>query len=79
MEGNVWEWTSDNLSIAPAAASADDSQVAATQKILKGGWRQVRKTVVPASLGEQMTLAPQASLANVGFRCIRRLQPGHNQ
>jgi serine/threonine-protein kinase len=79
MEGNVWEWTSDNAVSAPVAASADDCQVAATQKILKGGWQQGKKSVVPASLGERMTLAPQESSANVGFRCIRRLQPGHNQ
>jgi len=79
MEGNVWEWTSDNAPLAPAVASADDSQVAATQKILKGGWRQDKKFVVPTRIGEQLTLAPQESLANVGFRCVRRLQPGHYQ
>ena len=79
MEGNVWEWTSDNAVSAPIAASADDSQVAAAKKILKGGWRQEKKSVVPARLGEKMTLASQESLTNVGFRCIRRLQPGHNQ
>lgn len=79
MEGNVWEWTSDNASLSPAVASADDSHVAATQKILKGGWRQVKKSVMPASLGERLTLEPCRSLPNVGFRCIRRLQPGHNQ
>jgi len=79
MEGNVWEWTSDNAPLAPVAASADDSQVAATKKILKGGWRLAKKSVVPANLGERLELEPQSSLPNVGFRCVRRLQPGHTQ
>ena len=77
MEGNVWEWTSDNAPM--VAAATDDSQVAAAQKILKGGWRQAKKSVMPTSLGERITLPPQQTLANVGFRCIRRLQPGHIQ
>lgn len=77
MEGNVWEWTSDNAPI--MFASNHDSTVAATAKILKGGWGQSKRAVVPANLGERLTLPPQQTLANVGFRCIRRLQPGHNQ
>lgn len=73
MEGNVWEWTSTT------AASADDSHVASAQKILKGGWRQMKKSVVPSKLGEHLVLPADQTLSNVGFRCIRRLQPGHTQ
>ena len=73
MEGNVWEWTSTT------AASVDDSHVASAQKILKGGWQQMKKSVAPSKLGEHLALPSDQTLANVGFRCIRRLQPGHTQ
>jgi formylglycine-generating enzyme required for sulfatase activity len=80
MEGNVWEWTSDNCPISNIVASAQESPaVAPTQKVLKGGWRQVKKSVVPAAVHEQITLDMQERLPNVGFRCVRRLQPGQNQ
>lgn len=79
MEGNVWEWTSDNFPTANTVAAADDTQIAAaTTKILKGGWRQSKKAVAPATIADRMPLEAQTRLPNVGFRCVRRLQPGHN-
>ena len=65
MEGSVWEWTSDD------GATPDASTAPA--KILKGGWNQVQKTVVPATLQDRKNLAPQTRLAQVGFRCVKRL------
>ena len=77
MEGNVWEWTADNFSTPTASTMANGA--AAPQKILKGGWREFKKSVVPAAINEQITLDPQKGYSFVGFRCVRRLQPGQNQ
>jgi formylglycine-generating enzyme required for sulfatase activity len=80
MEGNVWEWTADHGSEQNAVAAADDSHVAASpQMILKGGWSQAKKSVAPAAISERITLHAKASLPYVGFRCVRRLQPGQTQ
>jgi formylglycine-generating enzyme required for sulfatase activity len=80
MEGNVWEWTCDDAPIPQTVVPAHASlEVVSTQKVLKGGWRQTRKTVVPAALNERIALDMQESWPNVGFRCVRRLQPGQNR
>jgi formylglycine-generating enzyme required for sulfatase activity len=80
MEGNVWEWTSDDAPVAQTGVPVQASLgVASVQKILKGGWRQSKKTVAPARLNERITLDIQQSRPDVGFRCVRRLQPGQNR
>ena len=77
LEGNVWEWTSDNFHDQTAMATA--SAISSSQKILKGGWREVKRSVVPAAINERMTLDAQQGYSFVGFRCVRRLQPGQNK
>jgi formylglycine-generating enzyme required for sulfatase activity len=77
LEGNVWEWTSDNCSNQNAVVVASVSST--PQKVLKGGWRETKKSVVPATINDRITLDPQKGYSFVGFRCIRRLQPGQNQ
>ncbi|MDZ7290911.1 MAG: formylglycine-generating enzyme family protein [candidate division KSB1 bacterium] len=78
MEGNVWEWTCDDFSSQVSAATASTSSgpaVSSSQKILKGGWRQLKKSIAPAAIKDRMTLDPQARSPLVGFRCVRRLRP----
>jgi formylglycine-generating enzyme required for sulfatase activity len=72
MEGNVWEWTSDDMATASLNHS---SHVAPDKKILKGGWRQTKKTIAVASITDRKSLEAQKHSPQVGFRCIRRLHP----
>jgi formylglycine-generating enzyme required for sulfatase activity len=75
MEGNVWEWTSDEASSLVVTASANSAHaVAAPKMILKGGWRQLKKSVAPAALSERWTLEATARSPQVGFRCVQRMQ-----
>ncbi len=76
MEGNVWEWTSDEVaSLTLLTASANDAQaIAAPKKILKGGWRQLKKSVAPAAVSERWTLEATTRSSQVGFRCVQRMQ-----
>ncbi len=77
MEGNVWEWTSDDVvaNTALLMASANGAHAAAPKKILKGGWRQLKKSVVaPAAVSERLTLEATARSPQVGFRCVQRMQ-----
>jgi formylglycine-generating enzyme required for sulfatase activity len=76
MEGNVWEWTSDYSSDQTPIVAV--SVASSSLKILKGGWREYRKSVAPAAISERIMLDPQKSYPFVGFRCVRRLQPGQN-
>lgn len=86
MEGNVWEWTSDpdtfKMNVngksghAIAAASPNGSiKVSLTKKILKGGWRQLKRSVTAAAVTDRMALEMEGRSPQVGFRCIRRLHP----
>ena len=77
MEGNVWEWTADNYPNQTLVVAA--SVAPSSQKILKGGWREQKKSVAPATINERMILDAQQSYPFVGFRCMRRLQPGQNR
>lgn len=72
MEGNVWEWTSDDM---PVASVSNVSSSAPVKKILKGGWRQTKRTVAAASIADRKTQDMQKRSPQVGFRCIRRLRP----
>jgi formylglycine-generating enzyme required for sulfatase activity len=76
MEGNVWEWTSDELA-SPAlltAAANGAHEGAAPKMILKGGWHQLKKSVAPAAVSERWTLEATARSPQVGFRCVQRMQ-----
>jgi formylglycine-generating enzyme required for sulfatase activity len=75
MEGNVWEWTSDEASRLVVTASANGAHTAAAPKmILKGGWRQLKKSVAPAAVSERLTLEATKRSPQVGFRCVQRMQ-----
>lgn len=75
MEGNVWEWTNDEAANLVVTASANSAhEAAAPQMILKGGWRQLKKTVAPAAVSEHLTLEMTARSPQVGFRCVQRMQ-----
>lgn len=76
MEGNVWEWTSDEVAgLTLLTASVNDAQAgAAPEKILKGGWRQLKKSVAPAAVSERWTLEATTRSPQVGFRCVQRMQ-----
>jgi formylglycine-generating enzyme required for sulfatase activity len=75
MEGNVWEWTSDDVA-SPALfmASIDKAQAVAPKKILKGGWRQLKTSVAPAAVSERRILEATTRSPQVGFRCVQRMQ-----
>lgn len=70
MEGNAWEWTSDDHKSATAASCC---MSASAQKILKGGWQQTQQVVVGSAINDRMVLGPQTRLSHVGFRCVQRM------
>ncbi|MDZ7343007.1 MAG: formylglycine-generating enzyme family protein [candidate division KSB1 bacterium] len=72
MEGNVWEWTSDDV---PATSANNISSPTSGKKILKGGWSQTQKTVIAASIADRKAQEMHKRSPQVGFRCIRRLHP----
>ncbi len=75
MEGNVWEWTSDDAPSEPARTSVDGAPVnAAPKKILKGGWRQLKKSVAPSEIKARMALETTMRSPQVGFRCVQRMR-----
>jgi formylglycine-generating enzyme required for sulfatase activity len=70
MEGNAWEWTSDDPASATAASSCGE---VLPQKILKGGWRQLKKSAAYAAINDRMVLEAQTRSPQVGFRCVQRM------
>ncbi|MGH7597305.1 MAG: formylglycine-generating enzyme family protein [bacterium] len=75
MEGNVWEWTNDEASSLVVKVSANGIHEDAVPKmILKGGWRQLKKSVAPAAVSERWTLEATTRSTQVGFRCVQRMQ-----
>jgi formylglycine-generating enzyme required for sulfatase activity len=75
MEGNVWEWTSDQAADLVVTVSANSAHASAAPKmILKGGWRQLKKSVAPAAVNERWALEATARSPQAGFRCVQRMQ-----
>lgn len=71
MEGNVWEWMIDEL---PAQGPSDIPQKdLPAKKILKGGWKKLKKSIATAQLKDRLTLDPETRSPSVGLRCVRRL------
>jgi formylglycine-generating enzyme required for sulfatase activity len=71
MEGNAWEWTQ---SPKVSTASHDSLVISSNQKILKGGWRQLKKSATIAAINDRLTLPSDTHSPQAGFRCVRRLK-----
>ncbi|HZS48016.1 MAG TPA: bifunctional serine/threonine-protein kinase/formylglycine-generating enzyme family protein [Blastocatellia bacterium] len=67
LAGNVWEWTSDNVTIYPGSkAKIDPSQ--ATEKVIRGG--SFADTSKFLTVSYRNWLDPNAISDKVGFRCV---------
>lgn len=70
MVGNVWEWTSSDLTAYPGGTLPEESQ--GELKVIRGGsWQEAQDR---ATTTFRKGLPPQdGEYANVGFRCVRDL------